>query len=251
MRGAIQPNFDGGMIGPDQARALETGSVIAMAILRQLRMQNAAMTRAITVVSCLLFGTLAVYAQDNAVARRTSTEQQPRTATFYCDDPKHDVHSWLKENESYLKRGDGCTLTSSWLNEESPASPSGSVYEIASFVTAPGDEETTRVIRDSDSRSGLDVRLGVRYVPGGPGGSYLLQIALAFEGPPDGVFDEIGQAEAETLRYENWKWLTAVKSVRVGNLRYRFSLRCENGRTFLSFLRRPLKPTPTAKSPRK
>ena len=208
------------------------------------------MTRAITVVSCLLFVTLAVYAQENAVARRTATEQQPPTATFYWDE-KHDVHNWLKENESYLKRGDGCTLTSSWMNEESPASPSGSVYEIASFVTAPGDEETTRVIRDSGSRSGLDVRIGVRYVPGGPGGSYLLQIALAFEGSPDGVFDEIGQAEAETLRYANWKWLTTVKSVRVGNLRYRFSLRCENGRTFLSFLRRPVKPTPTAKSPQK
>lgn len=198
-------------------------------------------------VSCLLLATLAVRAQDSAVARRTATEQRPPTATFYWDE-KHDVHNWLKENESYLKHGDGCTLTSSWMNEESPASPSGSVYEIASFVTAPGDEETTRVIHDSGSRSGLDVKVGVRYFPGGQGGSYLLQIALAFGGSPDGVFDEIGRAEAETQRYANWKWLTAVKSARVGNLRYRFSLHCENGRTFLSFLRRPVKPPSPANS---
>lgn len=206
------------------------------------------MTRTITVVSCLLLVALAVYAQDSPVARRTETQQQPQTPTFYWDE-KHDVQNWLKENEPYLRRGDGCTLTSSWLNEGSPASPSGSVYEIASFVAAPGDEETTRLIHDSGSRSGLDARVGVRYLPGGPGGSYLLQIALAFEGSPDGVFDEIGQVEAETLRYPNWKWLTAVKSVRVGNLRYRFSLHCENGKTFLSFVRRTSKPTPTAKSP--
>jgi len=38
---------------------------------------------------------------------------------------KHDVHNWLKEHECYLKHGDGCTLTSSWMNEEAPASPSG------------------------------------------------------------------------------------------------------------------------------
>ena len=203
-----------------------------------------------TVVSCLLFATLAVLAQDNTVARRTATEQRPPTATFYWDE-KHDVHNWLKENESYLKRGDGCTLTSSWRNEESPATPSGSLYEIASFVAAPGDEETTRVIHDSGARSGLDVKVGVRYVPDGPGGSYLLQIALAFGGSPDGAFDENGRTEAETLRYANWKWLTAVKSARVGNLRYQFSLHCENGKTFLSFLRRPVKPTPTANSHQK
>jgi len=204
------------------------------------------MTRAICVASFVLFVTLTVPAQDNAVAPRTANEQHSATAAFYWDQ-KHDVHEWLKENESSLKRGDACTLASSWMNEQTPKSPSGSVYEIASFVTIPGDEEMTRVIRDARSRSGLDIRVGVRYLPGGPGGSYAMQIALAFEGPPDAVFDEIGRAEAETLRYANWKWLTAVKPVRVGNLRYRFSLRCENGTTFLSFLRRPVKPAPTAK----
>src|SRR5215470_7757877 len=116
------------------------------------------MARAITIVSCLLFTTLAVCAQDNTVPRRTATERQPPTATFYWDE-KHDVHNWLKENESYLKHGDACTLTSSWMNEESPASPSGSVFEIASFLTDPEDEETTRAIRDSGSRSGLEVRV--------------------------------------------------------------------------------------------
>ena len=208
------------------------------------------MTRVMTLVGCVLFVALAAPAQEKGVAVRTANEKQPPAATFYWDE-KHDVHTWLIENESTLKHGDACTLTSSWMNEETPASPSGSVYEIASFVIAPGDEEMTRVIRDSTSRSGLDIRVGARYLPGGPGGSYLLQIALAFEGSPDDVFEEIGQAQAETLRYANWKWLTAVKSVRVGNLRYRFSLHCENGRTFLNFLRRPVKPTPTAESPHK
>ena len=200
------------------------------------------MTRAITVVSWLLFSTLTVLAQDNPVPRRAANEHQSLTAPFYWDE-KHDVHKWLKENESSLKRGDGCSLTSSWLNEETPASPSGSVHEIASFVTIPEDEEMTKVIHDPGS--GLDIRIGIRYLPGGPGGSYVLQIALAFEGSPDGAFDEIGRGEAETLRYTNWKWLTAVKSVRVANLRYRFSLGCENGRTFKSFLRRPSSRAPT------
>ncbi len=206
------------------------------------------MTRAMAVVTCVLFAARAGYAQDNTVAR-TATKQQTSAATFYWGE-KHDVSQWLKDNEPYLKRGDGCTLTSSWMNEKEPASPSGSVFEIASFVTTPDEEETSGVIRDSDSRSGLDVRVGVRYLPGGPGGSYVLQIALGFEGSPKDVFDEVNGAEAETLRHENWKWLTAVKSVRVGDLRYRFSLRCENGRTFLSFLRGPVKSKPAAKSRR-
>lgn len=205
----------------------------------------AAMTRVMALVYCVLFAALAGYSQDRTAGRNV-TEQQ-RSATLYWDE-KHEVSQWLKENEAYLKRGDGCTLTSSWMNEKEPASRSGSVFEIASFVTAPDEEETTRVIRDSDSRSGLEVRVGVRYLPGGPEGSYLLQIALGFEGSPADVFDEVAGAEAETLRYENWKWLDAVKSVRVGDLRYRFSLRCENGKTFLNFLRRPIKSKSAPKS---
>lgn len=196
------------------------------------------------VVSCFLLVGVTVSAQE----KTAGIERKSSTTTLYWSE-KSDVKKWLTENAALLNRGDACSLSSSWANEEHPTYPAGSVWEIASFVTIPGDDELTKVIHDS--ASGLDVRVGVRYSPGVPGQSYGLQIALAFEGPADGVFDEISRAEAETLRYSNWKSLAVVKPIRVGDTRYRFSFSCENGRTFMSFLRRPPKKSQSAKSPQK
>jgi hypothetical protein len=199
------------------------------------------MNWAIAVASCLILASVAVSAQE----KPATSGQQSSTGTLYWSE-KPDVKKWLAENEALLNQGDGCSLTSSWMNEEHPY-PAGSVSEIASFVTVPGDDELTRVIHDP--ASGLDVRVGVRYAPGVPGQLYGLQVAIAFDGPPDSVFDEISRAEAETLRYPNWRSITVVKPVRVGNMRYRFSLRCENSRTFMNFLRRPAKKRHSDKPP--
>jgi hypothetical protein len=199
------------------------------------------MNRAIGVVSCFILISVAVGAQQNLAGK----EQESSNAVLDWS-KKPDVREWLRENEALLNRGDGCTLTSSWTNEEHPY-PGSAVSAIASFVTVPGDDELTRVIHDS--ASGLDVRVGIRYAAGVPGQLYGLQIALALEGPPDGVFDEISRAEAEALRFADWKWLAVVKPIRVGNMRYRFSLHCENGRSFMNFLRQAVRKHPSTKPP--
>ena len=202
------------------------------------------MKSAIIVASCFILVGVAILAQEKAPAM----EHDSSTPTLYWSE-KPDVKKWLTENTAQLNRGDACSLFSSWADEKHPTYPSGSDWAIASFVTIPGDEELTRLIHDS--ASGLDVRVGVRYFPAVPGQSYGLQIALAFEGPADSVFDEISRSEAETLRYSNWKSLAVVKPIRVGDMRYRFSFRCENGQTFMSFLRRPARKTQSPASTRK
>ena len=153
-------------------------------------------------------------------------------------DEKPDVHKWLIENGSMLKQGDGCTLSVSWADKDDHNRPSSAVHEITSFVITPQDEEMTRLFSDTASPSGLGVRVGVRYLPSSFAGSeQYLQIALALEGAADEVFDEISRSEAGTIRYKNWKDIEVVKPILIESIQYRFALSCENGKTFLSFLR--------------
>src|SRR5215467_8799655 len=107
------------------------------------------------------------------------------------------------------------------------------------FMIAPSDdwEENSALIHDSASRSGLDIRVGAKYPSGWP--IRELDIALAFEGEPDDVFSEVNGAEARVFRDKNWKLVTVTKRIEIGDLRYQYSLTCENGKTFMSFLRKP------------
>jgi hypothetical protein len=154
---------------------------------------------------------------------------------FYWD-KSSDVNKWLKDHEPFLQRGDGCMLNMSFADSTSRSG----LNNVALFMIAPGDpdnfEENSTVIHDS--RSGLDVRVGARYVYGE--GIEELEIALGFEGDADNVFNEVTAAQARSLRDKNWKALTLVRKTQIGDTRYEYSLNCENGKTFMSVLRKPV-----------
>jgi hypothetical protein len=159
---------------------------------------------------------------------------------------------WLKKNERLLDHGDGCSLMVSWASAkpEERSLPSASNHEIASLIVTPEDEEIHTIFRDKVSGSGLDVRVGVQYIPSLKSGLSEIRIALALDGPVQDVFNEVSRAEGATLRNQEWKRLTIVKPIKVSEMNYRYSLTCENGKTFLSFLRRPTRThTPAATKP--
>jgi len=185
-----------------------------------------------TVLTCLILASLVTSAQEN----RSIPPNDPTARTFYWSEKPDakDLEKWLMANEVILRRGDACTLTYWWMDEEHPY-PSSSTTELATFITLPQDEELTKAIHDP--RSGLDIRVGIRYVPGDSKNPYMLQIALAFEGLPDGVFDEANRAQAETVRSPSWRWLGVVKPIRLGDMRYTYSLHCQNGREYLTSMK--------------
>ncbi len=162
---------------------------------------------------------------------------QPDKNTVFRWDQKQDVRVWLTEKKSALNQGDGCTLSSSWMNEDNPKEPSGSVWFIASFVAVPEDEGFATLIQDSPSNSGSDVRVAVRYIRDETKKVPTeIRIALAVGGSED-VFSEGSRSEARTIRDSNWKSLSVVKETVVGHKRYTFVLRCENGKTFLDYMK--------------
>src|SRR5262249_29837740 len=141
-----------------------------------------------------------------------ANEPNPSTQLFIWNE-KRDLHKWIRENKSSLDRGDACTLKVNY-------SITG-VQEIATFVAVPEEEPTTRIIHDSATHSGLDIRVGVYYAPQVPGAPGIeLEIALAFEGSPDDVFSDISGARAWTFRDRNWKFLRIKKDIDAGDLRY-------------------------------
>jgi hypothetical protein len=185
------------------------------------------------IVASLTLASLLVGAQKNTAVH----PQSPSGRILHWSekpDPKN-VENWLSENESVLNRGDACTFTS-WQRSEDPPYTSSSVWAYETFVTLPEDEELTKVIHDPES--GLDIGVGVRYARRDSRYPYLLQLALAFEGPADHVFEETNRAEAETVRSPNWRSVGVVKPTRVGNMEYTFSLHCENGREYRTSERR-------------
>lgn len=197
------------------------------------------LTKAIRVLGGLLLAPCMVTAQNNAAPPKPANETNPSTQMFDWSE-KRDVYKWLQDNKSSLDRGDGCSLNVSYGGKDSYLS--SAVHNIASFVAVPEEEQITRMIHDSATDSGLDVRVGVRYYhhDESPSGTEL-QIAIAFEGSPEVVFVEMGGAQAWTVRDKNWKWLRVEKGIVVGDLQYSFSLECVNGKFFLDFLRRPAK----------
>jgi hypothetical protein len=193
------------------------------------------------VVACLFLACLVVIVLEN-----TAVAQSPPARSFDWTE-KHDLKRWLQENELTLRRGDACTLTYWWLSEEDPNGPRSARHPLITFAILPADEETTKIILDQ--RSGLDVRVGVRYLPGDSKSSNLLQLALAFEGSASGVFDEVDRAQAEALRYPGWRSLTFVKPISVDHVQYTFSLNCHNGSEHLAMWKDMLS-QPNAKGPR-
>jgi hypothetical protein len=194
--------------------------------------------RAISILNCLIFAAVILSAQSDSRSKANTDERGTSIPTLYWN-KEHDVHKWLMKNEASLNRGDGCTLAVSWMDDRKGL-PSA-VNEIVSFVLVPENEEITRVFRDTASESGLEVRVGARYLPSDLPSLSRLEIALALEGPAGGVFEEISRSEAGTVRYKNWKHLSVVKPVLAEHVRYRYVLSCENGRTFMSYLRHPAK----------
>jgi hypothetical protein len=178
----------------------------------------------------------------NATGGLQTANDDATLTIFDWNATPNQIIPWLKKNEGLLNRGDGCTLSVHWASADPKqrSSPTSAVHEIASLIVAPGDEETHTIIRDKVSGSGSDVRVGVQYLPGKSGVSEL-RIALAFDGPAEDVFNEVSRAEGKTLRDPEWKLLTVVKPVRISEMVYTYALSCENGKTFLSFLRRPVK----------
>jgi hypothetical protein len=186
------------------------------------------MTKALSVLSGLLFPPFWVAAQSTAGPPQPANEPNPSTQIFIWNE-KRDLDKWIRENKSSLDRGDACTLKVSY-------STSG-VFPIASFVAVPVEEEITRIIHDSATDSGLDIRVGVSYPHHDVSSGTELEIALAFEGSPNDVFYEINGAQAWTLRDRSWKFLRVEKRIDVGDLRYRFFLECVNGKLFMDFAR--------------
>src|SRR5215472_3130742 len=105
-------------------------------------------TNAIRVLSGLLFAPLMVTAQNTAHPPQPADEPKPSTQMFIWSE-KRDVFKWLQENKSALDRGDGCRLMVSYSTR---AGFSSAVFDIASFVAVPEEEEDiniTRIIHDS------------------------------------------------------------------------------------------------------
>jgi len=194
------------------------------------------MMKLIAVLTCLLIASCALMGQDKTVAVRDADDPNAPSRLFEWNSRgTGEFDLWLNENKRLLGRCDVCDLNVSWKNEEARAY--SSVHNIAVFLIGPADEQVSRVIRHIES--GVDVRVGVQYFPAKPGISQI-RIALAFEGLPDDIFYEITRSQAETLRDKEWKFVTAMKEMRVKNLRYTFSLTCTNSKySSLNSLIRP------------
>jgi len=182
----------------------------------------------------LLLAAFISTAQNVSPSSPAASAEQSFVPPFYWSQ-QGDVRKWLKDHESFLRRGDGCQLNVSWAGT---GPYSSALHSIAMFMIAPGDDfdEIFTLIHDDASPSGLDIRVGARYFP-----DRVLEIALAFEGQPEDVFNEATSAEARSLRDSKWKSVTLLRQIEIGDLRYQYSLSCENGKTFMSFLRKPVK----------
>ena len=193
------------------------------------------MSARVALAICVMIAVTSMSAQRDAATTARPNERPLLDRTK----PDQDVHKWLEENASLLSRGDACTLREYWANADIHyKGPSGSWYGLVSFVVLPEDEEVVRVIRDE--KQNLDVAVGVRYLPVQSGLSGVT-LALAFEGNPGDVFSQLNRSEASGFRDKSWRYIEVVKPIQVGSVRYTYSLFCENGRTFLSFLKKPPK----------
>ncbi len=145
-----------------------------------------------------------------------------------------DILLWLKQNEKLLNYADGCSLTASWRDDESELGTS--VFNIAEILIAPENEKVATLFQLPEY--GIGARVGVRYLPLASKNSWAIQIALAFEGAAEDVFDESSSSEAETMRESNWKYLSVAKDIRTGKRIYNFHFGCQNGKTYMKFLRK-------------
>ena len=139
------------------------------------------------------------------------------------------LQRWLKSNASLLERGDACSRGFYWSDKQNKFSTSN--YELASFVVIPDDDEITYTVHESES--GVDVRVGIKFQLVNKAVSEI-RVALAFEGDPEDVFNEVSRAEARSMRDNTWKLLEGTKPIQSGNRVYRFHLICENGKTALA-----------------
>jgi len=139
------------------------------------------------------------------------------------------VSKWLTDHESFLKRGDGCKLNMSWTDSVGPPS---ATQNVAMFMIAPGDDQEEISALIHDSSSGLDLRVGARYIRGGE--IEMLEIALAFEGKPEDVFNGVAAAQTYSLKGRKRKSLILVRTTQIGDLRYRYVLSCMDGKAFMS-----------------
>jgi hypothetical protein len=208
-----------------------------LALILSIPKENMTRSKMLPALVFLMFATLLSTPQNTPSASPVASAGESFVPPFYWK-PSNDVNKWLKDHESFLQRGDGCSLNRSFVNSQA-RSYGSAVNNVALFMIAPGDdlEENSTMIHDEVS--GLDIRVGARYLSGDA--MEELEIALAFDGEPDNVFNEITAAEAHSLRDKNWKYLTLVKKIQLGDVEYRYSLACENGKTFMSFLRKPAK----------
>ena len=174
-------------------------------------------------------------AQQTAPAPHDAGDAAASSRLYYWKSQGNDdVYRWLKVNEPLMIHGDACTVGYYWFDEKTKVSTSN--YLVASFVVTPEDEEVTRIIRDTES--GADARVGVRYHAVDSEMSEIW-IALAFEGDPDDVFDEMSAVKARSIRDRNWRLLEVEKPLQSGSRLYEFHLTCENGRTAFSFPKKP------------
>jgi hypothetical protein len=185
------------------------------------------MVKATTLSICLLAVASVVVAQVNApVVHDRDDRVAPSRIFYWKSGGLEELHRWLKDNEGLLDRGDVCAVGYSWSDEKTKISTSN--YSVADFLVTPDDEEVTRLIRDAES--GLEVRVGVQYLPLKSGTSGI-RIALAFEGATEAVFSEISRGEASAVREKGWKFLEAVKSIQTAGRLYRVYLNCSSPET--------------------
>jgi hypothetical protein len=194
-------------------------------------------SRAVAALGFVLLAPLLSTPQSSPSVPSTVSTEQSFVPPLYLDKPS-DSTKWLKDHESFLQRGDVCGLNMSFVKPEFRSGLVG----VAMFMVAPGDpdnfEEYSTVIHDPEP--GLDVRVGARYTFS-DGKVAELEIALAFEGAPDNVFNEITSTQASSIRDKNWKSLKLIRRKQIGDTLYDYYLSCSNGKTAASYLHKPIK----------
>jgi hypothetical protein len=146
--------------------------------------------------------------------------------------PRGDMVPWLKQHRRRLQTGDACRLLASWKDDD--VEYGSALHNIAEIILEPRDGEATYLVHEA--APGLAIRLGVRYHLEETR-QLTLSVAMAAGDPSEDAFASLNRVEADTIRGKRWTFVTIRKPIRRGPRLYTFHFTCENGRTFLNFLR--------------
>ena len=130
-------------------------------------------------------------------------------------------------NSAHSQRA-ACRLMTNWVRKAPFQSSSN--FLLGTFELTGKSSHAFRLFRHEES--GANVSVGVDIVENSfDKEPAIIDLAIAFTGNPEGVFQEEENANASTIYDKHWKMLSVSKSITKGERNYQYILTCEKPRT--------------------